>query len=264
MNKVLIICGPTATGKTKFALELAKKFNGELVSADSRQVYIGNDLETGKDFHLNTDHIKIWLLDILQQGEEFSVSAWRHLAQEAIKDILSQGKLPIVVGGSGLYIKSLVQDLPDIDVPYDKKLRRDWEDKSAKELFDYLKSINLKKANSMNASDSQNPRRLIRAIEITQHPSLTSQDASRRLDLREGMGVSYLQIGLTSSKENLVAKIKKRVVDRGIAKSFEAKEVAIMKKQVVWFKKQPLVTWFDVTKPDWQAQAIKLVSSWYN
>ena len=116
----------------------------------------------------------------------------------------------------------------------------------------------------MNASDSQNPRRLIRAIEITQHPSLTSQDASRRLDLREGMGVSYLQIGLTSSKENLVAKIKKRVVDRGIAKSFEAKEVAIMKKQVVWFKKQPLVTWFDVTKPDWQAQAIKLVSSWYN
>ena len=255
MNKVLIICGPTATGKTKFALELAKKFNGELVSADSRQVYIGNDLETGKDFHLNTDNIKIWLLDILQQGEEFSVSAWRHLAQEAIKDILSQGKLPIVVGGSGLYIKSLVQDLPDIDVPFDKKLRRDWEDKSAKELFDYLKSINSAKASSMNDSDAKNPRRLIRAIEICSFKHTVNYQPTN---------YELLLIGLTSSKENLTTRIKKRVADRGLAKSFEAKEVAIMRKQVVWFKKQPLVTWFDVTKPDWQAQAIKLVSSWYN
>ena len=255
MNKVLIICGPTATGKTKFALELAKKFNGELVSADSRQVYIGNDLETGKDFHLNTDHIKIWLLDILQQGEEFSVSAWRHLAQEAIKDILSQGKLPIVVGGSGLYIKSLVQDLPDIDVPFDKKLRKKWENKSAKELFDYLKSINSAKASSMNDSDAKNPRRLIRAIEICSFKHTVNYQPTN---------YELLLIGLTSSKENLTTRIKKRVADRGLAKSFEAKEVAIMRKQVVWFKKQPLVTWFDVTKPDWQAQAIKLVSSWYN
>ena len=76
MNKALIICGPTATGKTKLALQLAKEFNGELVSADSRQVYVGNDIETGKDLHLNTDNIKVWLYDVVNQGEEFSVSQW--------------------------------------------------------------------------------------------------------------------------------------------------------------------------------------------
>ena len=255
MNKVLIICGPTATGKTKFALELANKFNGELISAHSQQVYLGRDLETGKDKNL-LGNSKIWLLDILKPGEEFSVSAWRRLAQEAIKDILSRGKLPIVVGGSGLYIKSLVQDLPDIDVPFDKKLRQEWENKSVQELFDYLKSIDLKKAMSMNQSDSKNPRRLIRAIEIQKSPP--------SLESREGQGVSYLQIGLTASREFLQEKIRRRVADRGLNASFETKEVNIMKKQVVWFKKQPHITWFDIAVDGWQTQALKLVSSWYN
>lgn len=261
MNQVLVICGPTATGKTKFGLELAKKFNGEIISADSRQVYVGNDIETGKDLHLNTDNIKIWLLDVIKPGQEFSVSVWRRLAQDAIKDILSRGKLPIVVGGSGLYIKSLVQDLPDIDVPFDRKLRKNLEHKTAKELFDYLKSLNLEKATSMNESDNKNPRRLIRAIEIQKaFPSLNR----RYSHLREGLGVSYLQIGLTSSKENLIAKIKKRITDRGLNKSFETKETNIMKKQLVWFKKQPYITWFDITSPDWQSQALKVIQNWYN
>ena len=116
MDTVVVICGPTATGKTKIALQLAKEFNGELISADSRQVYIGNDLETGKDKDLIGDS-KIWLLDLIQSGEEFSVSTWRRLAHEAIKDILARDKLPIVVGGSGLYIKALVQELSDVDAP---------------------------------------------------------------------------------------------------------------------------------------------------
>lgn len=254
MTKVLIICGPTATGKTKFALELAQKFNGELVSADSRQVYIGNDLETGKDKDI-LGNSQVWLLDILNSGEEFSVSVWRRLAQDAIADILSRGKLPIVVGGSGLYIKSLVQDLPDIDVPYDKKLRKRLESKSAVELFDYLKSINLQKALSMNESDNKNPRRLIRAIEVNLAKSTMNHEPTN---------YELLLIGLTSSKENLTARIKKRVADRGLDKSFEATEIAIMKKQLVWFKKQSLITWFDVAAEGWQAQALQLVSSWYN
>ena len=107
----------------------------------------------------------------------------------------------------------------------------------------------------MNDSDAKNPRRLIRAIEICSFKHTVNYQPTN---------YELLLIGLTSSKENLTTRIKKRVADRGLAKSFEAKEVAIMRKQVVWFKKQPLVTWFDVTKPDWQAQAIKLVSSWYN
>ena len=112
MDKVLVICGPTATGKTKFALELAKELNSELVSADSRQVYKGNDLETGKDLDvIEKSGVKVWLLDILDSNQEFSVSQWRKLAQEAIKDILLRGKLPIVVGGSGFYIRGLSENL---------------------------------------------------------------------------------------------------------------------------------------------------------
>lgn len=256
MKKALIICGPTATGKTKLALQLAKELNGELISADSRQVYVGNDIETGKDKDIIKNYgTKIWLLDILNQDEEFSVSAWRKLAKEAITDILSRDKLPIVVGGSGLYIKSLIQDLPDIDIPINKNLRKKLENKTAKELFDYLKSIDSKKAESLNNSDKNNPRRLIRAIEIAQRPSLES---------REGLGVSYLSIGLTSSKDNLMAKIKKRVIERGLDKSFEIKEINIMKKQLVWFKKQPNTIWFDISLFHWASAAINLVENWYN
>lgn len=242
MRKILIICGPTATGKTKLALQLAKELNGELISADSRQVYIGNDIETGKDLHLNTSGIKIWLYDVVNSGEKFSVSLWRKLTKEAISNILSRGKLPIVVGGSGLYIKSLVQDLPDIDVPYDKKLRKEMENKSAPELFDYLKSINLQKAKSLNNSDKNNPRRLVRAIELQKG---TPFKAERGPLLGP---VSYIQVGLTAPKEYLEEKIRQRVTKRGLDKSFEATEINIMKKQLVWFKKQPDIYWIDISK----------------
>ena len=256
MNKVLIICGPTATGKTKLALQLAKEFNGELISADSRQVYVGNNIETGKDLHLNTFGIKIWLLDVVNQDEEFSVSIWRKLAYEAIENIFVRGKLPIVVGGSGLYIKSLVQFLPDIDIPFNRELRKKMENKSPKELFDYLKKINLAKAISMNDSDKKNPRRLIRAIEITKTPP--------SLESREGQEVSYVQIGLIASKDELIKRIKERVKQRGLDNSFDQKEINIMKKQLVWFAKQPHIHWFDVTSPSWQREAEKLVIGWYN
>lgn len=246
MRKVLIICGPTATGKTKLALQLAKEFNGELISADSRQVYIGNDTETGKDKDL-IGNSRIWLLDIINSSDEFSVSQWRKLVHVAIKDILSRGKMPIVVGGSGLYIKSLVRDLPDIDVPYDKKLRRELENKSAAELFDYLKNINSPKASSLNNSDKHNPRRLIRAIEISTSPSTRLGEGDGGGEVL-GLGVSYLSIGLIAPKEYLEEKIRQRVTKRGLDKSFETTEINIMKKQLVWFKKQPDIFWIDISK----------------
>lgn len=238
MSKVLVICGPTATGKTELALQLAKELNGELISADSRQLYIGNDVETGKDKDIiERSGIKIWLYDVINGEEAFSVSQWRKLAKEVIEDILSRNKLPIVVGGSGLYIKALVQNLSDVDVPRDINLRS--SDKTAAELFDYLKSINLQKAKSLNNSDRNNSRRLVRAIEIAQHPSPR---------LGEGMGVRYLQIGLTAEPEYLKEKIRKRVIERGLNASFVQKETSIMKKQLVWFKKQPDITWFDIAR----------------
>jgi len=238
MDQVVVICGPTATSKTKLALQLAKEFDGELISADSRQVYIGNDLETGKDKDLIGDS-KIWLLDLIKSDVEFSVSQWRKLALQAIKDILSRGKLPIVVGGSGLYIKALVQDLPDVDIPQDNELRN--SNKSVSELFDQLKQLDPKKAMSMNNSDKNNPRRLVRAIEISKGVPLQGAEG--------GPLYKFVQIGLTAAKEYLEEKIRQRVKDRGLDESFVQKEINIMKKQLVWFKKQPGIVWFDIMKP---------------
>ena len=239
MDQVIVICGPTATGKTRLALQLAKEFNGELISADSRHVYIGNDIETGKDKDLIGDS-KIWLLDLIQSGEEFSVSTWRRLAHEAIKDILARDKLPIVVGGSGLYIKALVQELSDVDAPRDIKLRN--SNKSANELFDQLKQLDPKKAESLNNSDKNNPRRLVRAIEI-------AKQGSKAQRFKGSKQFSFIQIGLISSKEELIKRIKARVVQRGLDESFVQKEINIMKKQLVWFKKQSSITWFDIIDP---------------
>lgn len=237
-KRVLVICGPTATGKTKLALQLAKEFNGELISADSKQVYIGNDAEAGKDKDI-IGNSRVWLLDIVKSEVEFSVSLWRRLAQEAIKDILARGKLPIVVGGSGLYIKALVENLSDVDAPRDLELRK--SNKSVSELFDYLKSINPTKAASLNNSDKNNPRRLIRAIEVSKGVPLQGSEG-RPL-------YKFVQIGLTADPRYLEKKIKKRVEMRGLDQSFVKKEINIMKKQLVWFKKQPNIIWFDIMKP---------------
>lgn len=235
-NKVLVVCGPTATGKTKLAMQLAQEFNGELISADSQQVYLGRDLETGKDKDILGD-TKIWLMDILEQTNDFSVSQWRRLAHDAISDILARDKLPIVVGGSGLYIKALVQNLSDVDIPQDISLRN--SNKSTSELFSILNNLDPHKAVSLNNSDKNNPRRLIRAIEIAKFPSPK---------LGEGLGVRYVQIGLTAPREFLEKKIVQRVKDRGLCEEYIKKEIEIMKKQLVWFKKQTNIAWFDIMK----------------
>lgn len=237
---VVVICGPTATGKTKLAIQLAKDLNGELISADSRQVYVGNDLETGKDKAI-LGNTKIWLMDIVEEKNDFSVSQWRRLAHDAISDILARDKLPIVVGGSGLYIKALVQNLPDVDVPQNTELRK--TNKTAQELFEDLKNIDPIRAQNLNNSDRNNPRRLIRAIEISQYPHLISPYIGGETE-----GVKYIQIGLTAPKEFLEKRIMQRVKERGLSEEFVRKEVEIAKKQLVWFKKQPNIAWFDIMK----------------
>lgn len=237
MDKVLVVCGPTATGKTKLALRLAQEFNGELISADSQQVYLGRDLETGKDKDILGD-TKIWLMDILEQTNDFSVSLWRKMAHEAIKDILTRGKLPIVVGGSGLYIRALVENLPDVDVPQNIDLRSQMKDASSSELFTYLNKIDPVRAKNLNNSDRNNPRRLIRAIEI----SLTPNSYMLTPEYR------YVIVGLTAPKEFLIERITQRVKDRGLGEEYIKKEIEIMKKQLVWFKKQTNIAWFDIMK----------------
>ena len=150
MGKILIVCGPTATGKTALASQLAKKFDGELISADSRQVYRGMDVVTGKD----RPDVPIWLYDVVNPDEEFSVSHWIKLARRAINDISKRGKLPIIVGGTGLYIHALLHPLETITIPPDRALREQLQEQSVKELQQMLTR------GSMNNSDWNNPRRL--------------------------------------------------------------------------------------------------------
>ncbi len=165
MIKILIVCGPTATGKTQLAANLAKKFNGELISADSRQVYRGMDVVTGKDWPKDTT---IYGYDLVRPDENFSVAHFVTHARTLINQIIKRKKLPIVVGGTGLYINSLVNPPETLSVNPDWQLRKRLETKSTRQLQDQLKKLNPQRWRQMNHSDQLNPRRLIRAIEVGQ------------------------------------------------------------------------------------------------
>lgn len=244
MHKLLVICGPTATGKTALAAGLAKKFNGELVSADSRQVYRGNDLETNKE---RVD-VPIWLYDVVDQGEEFSVAHWLKLARVAVGDILRRGKLPIVVGGSGLYIHALIHPFETVDIPPDENFR--------KQSLTLQELQHMTPRRSMNDSDWNNPRRLIRKIEI----------AKSTVKKHISMPYDALIIGLTASLPVLYKRIDDHVQERiraGMNKEKIINEHAIARKQLTWFKKQKGIHWFDVTNPELSDKVAALVGAWY-
>ena len=243
-DQALLICGPTATGKTQLGIYLAKKFNGEIVSADSRQVYREMDIGTGKDLPENAkfnpsaslrartqnfeigyyffDKVPVWMLDVVEPTEQFSVAHYYKLANCVIEDIWQRGKLPIVVGGTGLYIKALVDGIATITIPPNKKLREQYKNKTAQELFAILEKLDSQRASSMNPSDRQNPRRLIRAIEVTKWKwemvdvKLNDEVGSEK--------INALPIGLAAPLEELRKRIDDRVerrVEQGMVDEVE-------------------------------------------
>lgn len=162
MNKLIIICGPTSSGKTNFAIKLAKELNGELVNADSRQIYKYLDIGTNKTKDV-IDEIPIHLLSFLNPDQRFSVFDFKKLAEETIDSIIAEGKQPILVGGTGLYIDSIVKNYqPEVNIEGSAK-REALEKLSTEELQAIASDMNL--LESLNESDRQNPRRLIRVIE---------------------------------------------------------------------------------------------------
>ncbi|HNW99532.1 MAG TPA: tRNA (adenosine(37)-N6)-dimethylallyltransferase MiaA [Bacteroidales bacterium] len=168
--KLIVILGPTATGKTKLASALAYCISGEIISADSRQVFKRMDIGTGKDlkdYIVNEKNIPHHLIDIFEPGEEFSVFDFQKEFIKAFNNITSRKKIPILCGGTGLYLESVLKPYVFHDVPENKKLREKLDDKSD----DELKIILGKKIKLHNTTDTVNRERLLRALEIAEFQS---------------------------------------------------------------------------------------------
>jgi tRNA dimethylallyltransferase len=164
--KVVCIVGPTAVGKSDFAVNYALQNNGEIISADSRQVYIGLDIGTGKITKEEMKGIPHHMLDVISPKENFNVAMYKEMAEKLIEEIHNRGKLPIICGGTGFYIDALLNDITYPNVPHNEKLREELDQKSSVELFEILKSLDEEYANNLNNSERNNNFRLIRSIEI--------------------------------------------------------------------------------------------------
>lgn len=163
---IVVIVGPTAVGKSDFAVKYAIENNGEIISADSRQVYKGLDIGTGKITQKEMRGIPHHLLDVALPQKTFSVGRYKELAQKAILDIHNRGKLPIICGGTGFYIDAVVENISYPDVKHDVKLRKNLEKENPDKLFKILEKLDRKFAQKLNNSEKNNKARLIRSIEI--------------------------------------------------------------------------------------------------
>jgi len=204
-SKIIVILGPTSSGKSDVAIKLARKFNGEIISADSRQIYRGMDIGSGKITKAEQKLAKHWMLDIVSPKTNFNAAQFKKKAEKIIADILSRGKVPIICGGTGFWIKSIVDNVTYPEVKPDWKLREKLNKKSVAELFAMLKKLDPERASTV---DAKNKVRLIRAIEICKAigkvPVLSE----------ENRNYNFLQIGISWPKEKLHERIKIRLDQR--------------------------------------------------
>lgn len=332
MKKVLVICGPTATGKTNLAIHLIKFLSsgenemvGEIISVDSRQVYRRMDIGTGKDLpvgvklhypnpsfkrmgigYYKISGIRVWGYDLVSPKKDFSVASYLKKVRPIIKDIILRGKMPVLVGGSGLYLKALVNGVDTAFVPRDDNLRRHLSSFSVLSLFEKLAQLDPEKAASLNQSDRKNPRRLIRAIEVAQW-RISNFGKKMSLKLPWNEHFEFLFIGLKAPYLLLEERIRKRVVSR-MESGFEKEVLSLLnsgvtwnfhsmdtlgykslkgyllkkmtkekmiedwirdefnyaKRQIVWFKKDKRIKWFDIGEGDWLKKVEKVVKNWYS
>ncbi|OGY25718.1 MAG: tRNA (adenosine(37)-N6)-dimethylallyltransferase MiaA [Candidatus Woykebacteria bacterium RBG_16_39_9b] len=310
MKKLLVIVGPTGTGKTDLGLKLAKKFNGELVSADSRQIYIGMDIGTGKEIESSKYDVKknkgswvvngipIHLYDVINPDKTFSVVEYQQEALGKIKEIENKGKLPILVGGTGLYVQAIVEGVNIPKVPPDSKLRAKLESKPLATLVSQLEQVDPKTAIKI---DKQNPRRVIRALEVY----YSSGQSFSSLEERFKVNFDSVQIGLTAPRDFLYKKVDdqiddwfrvgfieevKKLISDGYDEKLPAltslgyRQVAMylkgnltieeakqrikwehhgyIRRQFTWFRKRKNIVWFDISDPDLIRQINAFIKAW--
>ncbi|MFK9095375.1 tRNA (adenosine(37)-N6)-dimethylallyltransferase MiaA [Bacillus salipaludis] len=209
-QKLLVIIGPTAVGKTKLSIEMAKRYNGEIISGDSMQIYRGMDIGTAKITEKEMEGIPHHLLDIKEPSENFSVAEFQHLVRDRINEIAKKEKLPIIVGGTGLYIQSVIYDYQFSDVPGDESFRLKQEERvkeiGNEALYKELIEVDPESAAQIHPN---NVRRVIRALEIFHLTGKTMKDyqSTQQPDLLYNTAL----IGLTMERENLYQRINSRV-----------------------------------------------------
>lgn len=299
MNRLVIVCGPTATGKTAVAVALAKKFGGELISADSRQVYRGMDIGTGKDT-ASLQGIPIGMYDVVNPDEQFSVSDYQKQANTYMEDIRKRNKLPIIVGGTGLYIQSLMQTVPTMGVTPDTNLRKKLNGYPTKKLQELVQKDYPDVWKQLNNSDRNNPRRLIRKIELgragitgLKQPLVANQDIcwigltapfpylysqiDKRVDKRVEQGIvdevkllikqgygwnlpSMSGLGYREWKECIEGKSTLEEV----VQKWKYDEHGYARRQITWFKRNTDIHWFDVSQKGYCEAIESYVGTWYN
>ncbi|MCX6701617.1 MAG: tRNA (adenosine(37)-N6)-dimethylallyltransferase MiaA [Candidatus Zambryskibacteria bacterium] len=291
MQKILVILGPTATGKSNLAVKLAKKYNGEIISADSRQVYKGLNIGTGKITKKEMLGIPHHMLDVISPKKVFSVSGWQKQTKKIIADIISRGKLPIICGGTGFYIQSIVESAVLPEVPPNKLLRKKLEKNGLEDLQKILAKLDVRRFSNI---DIKNPIRLIRAIEIATYlgsvPKIKKQKNQYKFlqiglilpndELKEKIYnrlFSRIKRGMIKEAENLhkdglswkrmrelgleyrylAYYLKKRLSKLEFIKKLETEIWHYAKRQMTWFKKDKKIKWF---KPNQIKEIEKLVT----
>ena len=284
MKKLISVIGLTSSGKSSLGIELAKRFNGEILSADSRQVYVGLDWCSGKVTADEQAEIKHHLLDVVDLGTQFTLFDFQKQAYEKIEDIISRGKTPFLVGGTGLYSRAVVEGYNLIEQKPDENFRKNLEKLSDEQLNDLCKKYNAKVDGEVTR------RRLIRAIEVASLEKLPNKPR-----------YNVLQIGVKWEREEIYERIKTRLearmpnmieeikglIQKGVSKEFlqglglEAKFVVDLldnkfesydiffeelfkeerhfaKRQNTWYNKEKNVVWLDA-KDNLVEKATKLV-----
>jgi tRNA dimethylallyltransferase len=287
-NKLMVVLGPTASGKSDLAVKLAQKFNGEIISADSRQVYKEMDIGTGKITKKEMRGIKHYLLDVASPKRQFTVAQYRKLALEAIDKIYRKHKIPIICGGTGFYVQAVAEGLIIPRVKPDWKLRGELEAQDTEELFKELRKLDPRRAKNI---DARNRRRLIRALEIikkTGKPIPVLEKKSQFDALYLGTKKSQEELKelikrrlLHRIKQGMIAEVRKlknppaggqglswkRLNDFGLEYRYIAKHLQgeltqqemidrlqkeiehYAKRQMTWFKKNKRIHWIETYKP---------------
>lgn len=222
--KVIVICGPTASGKTALSIELAKKINGEIISADSMQIYKDMNIGTAKPDEEEKQGIKHYLMDYISPEQRYSVAQFKNDATKAIEEIISKGKMPIIVGGTGLYIDSLIYGIEykeiEIDEEYRKKLEKIVQEQGLEALYEKANEIDSEAIKKISPNDK---KRIMRVLEIynATGKTKTEQDKESR---KNGVQYDYKVFTINMDREKLYERINKRVdimIEKGLIQEVE-------------------------------------------